>query len=110
MNVMPDINLPPQRANTIEPAHDLSASSLMWRAVLAQSVRDIYGEEPKQRLDVIRWLKSRDFETVCDFAHVEVISMRQQMAALVALPIPLARKYGKILRDRIMDGIHHDIG
>lgn len=108
MNMMTEIDATPKKNPLISPARDLSQDQLLWRAVLAQSVRDIYGGEMKPRLEVIRWLKTKDFDTVCDCAEVEITSMREQLAALTALPVPLARKYGKLLRDKIMSGVHSE--
>lgn len=93
------------RAKSMPNAHELSSASLLWRSVLAQSVKDIYGED-SARLEVIRWVKTRDFETVCDFAHVEHTSMREQFQALLMMPASLARKYGKPLCELIMTGVH----
>jgi hypothetical protein len=66
----------------------------------------MYSDKPSERMDVLKWLKTRDFDTVCDFAHVEPSTMREQLAALAALPYPLARKYGKMLKDKIMESVH----
>lgn len=82
-----------------------SAYTLLWRAVIAQSIVDIYGEE-QHRNQVINWLKSKDFEEVCDHADVDSEQMRLQLASLCRLPCPLAKKYGKMLRDQIMLGVY----
>lgn len=73
---------------------------------MAQSVRDLYGGTPKERTDVIIWLKSPDFDVVCEFAHIEPVQMREQFLNLATMPTNLCRKYGKLLRDKIMEGIH----
>lgn len=88
--------------NRIPPTNDLPHMAFLWRSVLAQSIKDIYSGETGPRLEVIRWLKTRDFETVCDLAHVEYQSMREQMASLLAMPEPLARKYGKLLIAKVI--------
>ncbi len=90
----------------MESAKDLSSANAMWRSVLAQAIRDIYGSDLSPRLEVIRWLQTKDFETVCEFAHVEPMSMREQLMALIELPTDLARKYGKLLRDKVMEGLN----
>lgn len=89
-------------------SRELNASSLLWRAVLAQAVRDLYSGDTGERLEALRWLKSKDFETVCDFAEVEHTSMREQLVQLASFPHQLARKYGKLLRDKIMEHVHHE--
>lgn len=89
-------------------AKEMTATALLWRSVLAQAVKDVYSGDTGARMEVIRWLKSEDFDVVCEFAEVDIPSMREQLASLIALPLPLARKYGKPLRDQIMVGIYND--
>lgn len=84
----------------------LPQASMLWRSVLAQAISDIYSGKPSHRNDVIHWLGEEDFNTVCDHAHVEPDQMREQIAALCRLPTPLAKKYGKMLRNFVMHGIH----
>lgn len=79
---------------------------MLWRAVLGQAIRDTYEGQQSARSEVIRWLKTKDFETVCDYAHVEPAQMQEQIATLLTLPIPLAKKYGRMLRLRVMEGVH----
>jgi len=53
------------------------------------------------RADVILWLATDDFETVCALADVHVEDMRREIMNLFTLPPLLARKYGRILRTRV---------
>jgi hypothetical protein len=78
----------------------------MWRAVLSQAIKDLYGTSGRDRIETIRWLKSDDFPTVCDFANVEAESMRIQLLNIANMPFPLALKYGKQLSDLVMYSIH----
>lgn len=87
-------------------ANVLAPCSLLWRATLAQAVRDIYSSNPKDREGVVEWMKSEDFLTVCEYACVEPDNMLEQMGKLLALPIPLAKKYGITLRMCVMRGVH----
>jgi hypothetical protein len=80
----------------------------LWRSVLGQAIRDTYEGHTGNRSEVIRWLKTNDFEIVCDFAHVDADQMREQIATLITLPIPLAKKYGRILRMRVTEGVHNN--
>lgn len=84
---------------------ELSSMSLLFRAVIAQAIVDVYGSD-FHRNQVIRWLASPDFDEVCDHANVDTAQMREQIASLCRLPLPLAKKYGKMLRDMVMSGIH----
>lgn len=69
--------------------------------MIGQGVRDIYEGDPKARAEVFSWMVSRDFDTVCSLANVHPRDMREQMVALSDLPLSLAKKYGRLLRERI---------
>jgi hypothetical protein len=85
----------------IKSDHEQSSAYRLWRGVIGQSVRDIYEGDPKARAEVFVWLVSGDFDTVCTLANVHTADMREQMVALSDLPIPLAKKYGRVLREKI---------
>ena len=95
------------RNSSIQSAHELQSASLLFRAVLGQAIRDVYEGQAPHRLEVMRWLKSKDFDIVCDYACVNAAQMQEQIATLMTLPIPLAKKYGRILRMRVMEGVHN---
>jgi hypothetical protein len=86
----------------------LESQQLLWRAVLAQAVRDICSSDEDERSAAILWIKDPDFDVVCSFAEVEAKMMMEQMASLAAMPLILARKYGNLLRTEIMRGVHHN--
>ena len=75
---------------------------------MGQAIRDVYEGNPNARLEVMHWLKSKDFEIVCDFAYVDADQMMEQIATLLTLPLPLAKKYGRILRLKVMEGVHNN--
>jgi len=91
-------------AGLIGKSHEQSSQSLLWRAVIAQAIVDTYGQD-RYRTKVIYWLNSPDFNEVCDYANVDSEQMRKQIASICTLPPPLAKKYGKMLRDQIMFGV-----
>lgn len=95
-------------ALSIQKTQELASASLLWRSVLSQALKDLYGTNPKDRMEVLKWLKTTDFDAVCDFACVEVASMREQFVNIAGMPWQLARKYGKNLSDLIMYGVHGD--
>jgi hypothetical protein len=78
-----------------------SSAYRLWRGVIGQSVRDIYEGDNKARNEVFVWLVSPDFDTVCSLANVHAPDMREQMVALSDLPLSLAKKYGRVLREKI---------
>lgn len=80
----------------------MPAETALWRSVLAQAVRDIYDKDERVRRDALRWVLTRDFVTVCDYAFVEPDTMKTQLANLANMPLALARKYGTMLRSEII--------
>lgn len=88
-------------AGLIRSDREQSSAYRLWRGVIGQSVRDIYEGDEKARAEVFGWMVSADFDTVCSMANVHSEDMRDQMVALSDLPIALAKKYGRILREKI---------
>lgn len=89
------------REGLIKSDHEQSSAYRLWRGVIGQSVRDIYEGDEKARAEVFGWMVSPDFDVVCDLANVHAEDMKDQMVALSDLPIALAKKYGRILREKI---------
>lgn len=79
----------------------IESESNLWRAVLCQAVRDVYSPDARVRDETLRWVLSRDFLTVCDFALVEPDSMKEQLANLANLSATLAHRYGVELQQLI---------
>ena len=84
---------------------ELSSASRLWRSVLGQGVRDLYEGDGGLRSEVFTWMLTSDFDDVCDLANCHPNDMRQQLTALAALPLPLAKKFGKMLRAKIMEDV-----
>ena len=76
----------------------IEAESALWRAVLCQAIRDIYDRDERVRQDALRWVLSKDFAIVCDFAFVDPDCMKEQMANLATLSMSLAKKFGQQLQ------------
>ena len=81
---------------------ELESESLLWRAVLGQAIRDVYCGTERDRQSVYQWTCSGDFATVCDYAFVHPEDMKEQIYALMELSPRLARKYGQMLRGKII--------
>ena len=81
--------------------------SLLWRSCLGQCIRDLSSTNPREREDVLEWMASEDFAIVCEYAEVDPEQMKEQMSALAAMPLILARKYGHMLKVAVMRGVHH---
>lgn len=57
----------------------------------------------KPKLEVIRWLESEDFETVCDFAALNAERMRQHFVDILESKPAIARYKGRKLKDVIVN-------
>ena len=63
----------------------------------------MYEGDQTTRQEVFFWMASRDFETVCDYAEVHAQDIRNELMALSALPNTLAKKFGRMLREKIIE-------
>lgn len=70
--------------------------------MLAQAIRDSYDPDQHVRNGIMRWLRTPDFETVCDMAFVEPDNMRDQIEQLVHSKPIIAKHYGQQLRMAIL--------
>jgi hypothetical protein len=58
---------------TIPATDELPEEAALWRAVIAQAIRDLYDctvSAPRLRREVLLWIASDDFEVVCLNASV----------------------------------------
>lgn len=85
---------------------EIDNEALLWRAVLGQAVRDICDKNERVKREVLMWMKTTDFDTICDLANVHADSMSEQLYALADLAPSLAKKYGQILRSKIVEDIY----
>jgi hypothetical protein len=91
---------------TIQATDELPEEAALWRAVIAQAIRDMYDctvAAPRLRREVLLWISSDDFEVVCLNASVPAFDVREQIASLSTLPPSLAKKYGQLLRRKISE-------
>jgi hypothetical protein len=91
---------------TIQPTDELPEEAALWRAVIAQAIRDLYDCSiiaPRLRREVLLWISSPDFEVVCLNASVPAFDVREQSISLASLPPSLAKKYGQMLRRKISE-------
>lgn len=76
---------------------------MLWRAVLAQSIRDMASVDIDIALDAAVWLGTEDYKDVCDLALVEHASLEAAIRESMADENPLYRKAAtSTLADRLM--------
>ena len=83
-------------------AGDVTSEEYMWRAVVGQSIRDMYLGDEKLREEILRWLTTEDFEVVCGMASIPYFDVKKQILNLSQMSSKLSRKYGRILYAQVM--------
>jgi hypothetical protein len=68
---------------SIEIDHEQKSALRLWRAVINQAVADSFSEKRHDRVGVSRWLLSKDFETVCDFASFDPRVIKRCIAEIL---------------------------
>lgn len=76
---------------------------MMWRAVIAQSIRDMASVDHQTALEAATWLGTEDYLSVCDLALVESESLETAIRQAMKSEYPLHRKFQTThLADRLM--------
>lgn len=78
----------------------LTPENMLFRRVCGQAVKDCYGSK-KVRQEVIDWLISDDYVTVCNMAVLPAYDLREQMYNLLDMPCNVCVKYANILAKAI---------
>jgi hypothetical protein len=74
------------------------SESALWRAVLAQAISDTAHKAHTQRLEIVKWIGTNDFVTVCDFAEIDNEIIKEQIENILRIPSMTLRKhYSKLL-------------
>lgn len=82
---------------------ELSSECRLWRQVISQAISDAYLEDMKPKLEVIQWIDTEDFETVCDCAAVNAERMRQHFVDILESKPAIARYKGRKLKDVLVN-------
>jgi hypothetical protein len=67
-------------------------AAMLWRAVIAQSVRDLASIDTGVAFEAAVWLGTDDYRDVCELALLEPISLEQAIRLAVQGDNPLYRK------------------
>lgn len=78
-----------------------SSECHLWRAVISQAISDAYLNDERQKDDVIKWLRTEDFVTVCDLADIDHRKMKNNFLYILTQKEPIARYEGRKLKDLI---------
>ncbi|CAB4122910.1 hypothetical protein UFOVP28_71 [uncultured Caudovirales phage] len=70
---------------------ELTAMRILWRACIAQAIRDLICVNVEDALDSAQWIGSPDFIEVCDSADVEPDWLEEKIRKAMALSMPYRR-------------------
>lgn len=82
----------------VEIGQGVLSESDLWKAVLAQAISDTALGDRRLQLDVARWMQTRDFVTVCDFADINDTHIKKEIQNLLTMESkPLRKHYSRKL-------------
>ena len=82
----------------VEVGQGVLSESDLWKAVLTQAISDTALGDGRQQLEVAKWMQTRDFVTVCDFADINDIQIKKEIDNLLTMESrPLRKHYSRIL-------------
>jgi hypothetical protein len=90
-------------AGLIVEIQEPSSEYRLWRNVLGQTIRDVCDNDPKVRHEVVCWMLTEDFDVVCGLAHAHAEDIREQLYNLATMAPALAKKFGRELREKIVE-------
>ena len=67
---------------------EITAMRVLWRACIAQALRDIVCSDVEAALDAVQWVGTPDFIEVCDHASVEPLWLENKLREAMSLQMP----------------------
>ena len=67
---------------------EITAMRVLWRACIAQALRDIVCADVEAALDAATWVGTPDFVEVCDNASVEAVWLENKLREAMSLAMP----------------------
>ena len=89
----------------IEPHHELTSESRLWKHVMCQAISDSYLGSSREKVSVGKWLKSEDFSMVCDLGSLNAEEMSKLIQEILMSKPVVARYLGERLRRVIQNKI-----
>ena len=80
---------------------ELSSEFRLWRSVISQAISDVYLDNPKHKLEVLEWVGTEDFETVCDLADLNPEFVAKAIRKIAEEKPAIARFNGREIKDII---------
>jgi len=70
----------------------------LWKYVMCQAISDLYLGSPKEKLNVATWMKSNDFDDVCDMAELNSSKLKIHLENIATSKPVVARYLGERLK------------
>jgi hypothetical protein len=82
--------------------HEGRKDVLLWRAVVAQAIRDMASVDVSLSLEAAQWLGTNDYKQVCELALMEPVSLEEAIKEAMAPENPI---YRKVMTCQLSDAI-----
>lgn len=87
----------------IERDQELMSECRLWKHVMCQAISDLYLGNPKEKLKVAIWMKSNDFDDVCDMAELNSSRLKVHLNEIANSKPLVARYLGERLKRTIQN-------
>ena len=87
----------------IERDLELMSECRLWKYVMCQAISDLYLGSPKEKLNVAMWVKSNDFDDVCDMAELNSSRLKTHLEKIATSKPIVARYLGEKLKRTIQN-------
>lgn len=98
----------PDKDNVLGEDHEIGEISnirLLWRACVAQALRDLVCANVDDALDAAQWVGTEDYKEVCDNASIDSGWLEQRIRAAMAMKDPYRRYHIVKLSQQINIGL-----
>ena len=82
----------------IEKDLELKSECRLWKYVMCQAISDLYLGSTKEKVNVATWMKSNDFDDVCDMAELNSSKLKIHLENIATSKPVVARYLGERLK------------
>lgn len=69
----------------------------LFRSIIKQAAKDLCGKDDGDRMEVVRWMTSEDFDETCAGAGVKADLLKNFFIAMVKVPLDERKNYSRSL-------------
>ena len=81
-----------------EAHHELTSESRLWKHVMCQAISDSYLGTHHEKTEVARWIKSEDFDYVCDHSNLNSEHLFKMIKEILTSKPVISRYLGERLK------------